>query len=55
MTERIVMIDEGSLFDTLATWEQHSRALRELPFETSLRPEMIAHAEQVIAKKRREN
>jgi hypothetical protein len=52
--KRLVSVDEPGPFATLATWEQHLAELKSLPADTLLKPQMIAHAEETIAEKKRE-
>jgi hypothetical protein len=51
---QVALIDEPSPFDTLATWVQYLAMLRRMPDNAALRPEMISHAEHVIARKKRD-
>jgi hypothetical protein len=51
---QVALIDEPSPLDILATWEQYLAMLRRMPDNAALRPEMISHAEHVIARKKRD-
>lgn len=48
------MVDGPSPFDTMATWKHHLAWLRTLPKDTMLLPEMIADAEEMLARKSKE-
>ena len=52
---RSELIDEPSPFATLATWEHHLSALKRLPDDTTLKQDMIAHAEQMVAALKNDN
>ncbi len=44
----LVLIDEPSPFATLATWEQHLRAVQSLPPDTLLAAELVEAADAQI-------
>jgi hypothetical protein len=46
------LIDEPSPFDTLTTWEHHLTELEALPDDYVLKPQLLAWAREMIAKKR---
>jgi hypothetical protein len=49
---RIYLIDEPSPFATLATWEQHLRAVQSLPPDTLLAAELVEAAEAAVTRLR---
>jgi hypothetical protein len=52
--QRLVMIDEPNPYGSRETWERHLAGLKDLPENTMSRSEMIAHAEDMIERKRKE-